>query len=277
MKLNLVSALLCSSAIAAISASAAPLKETTAVHAKPDASVAPFTYLNAGTEPAPAPDSLANTPAGWMAVQVTGPFTGFVEKKDMTKALDVKAGVAIRTAPKADAPVLAIAAAGDKTSITGIQGRWTQIALDKPLTGYIRVGGTPGYLPPIATTPAGSGGTAGGSGPAIPPPAAYAPAATSQAGQAVQAAGDSSSTLPRQFSGKFVSTRSKLRPRRPYDWELVDNAGQRFAYLDVSKLLLTEQIDKYTGHFVVVFGAAKPTRDGRDIVITVESLQLQLR
>jgi hypothetical protein len=43
----------------------------------------------------------------------------------------------------------------------------------------------------------------------------------------------------------------------------------------VSKLLLTEQIEKYIDHAVVVYGAAKNATDGRDIVIEVESLQLR--
>ena len=41
------------------------------------------------------------------------------------------------------------------------------------------------------------------------------------------------------------------------------------------KVRLTEQIEKYVGHSVVVFGAAKPTPDGKNIVIQVETLQLK--
>jgi hypothetical protein len=84
-----------------------------------------------------------------------------------------------------------------------------------------------------------------------------------------------SSALPRQFAGKFVSTRRPLAPRRPYDYALNDDAGKRYAYLDISKLLLTEQIENYIDRKVVVFGAGKNSRDGKDIVIVVETLQLK--
>ena len=80
--------------------------------------------------------------------------------------------------------------------------------------------------------------------------------------------------LPRQFAGWFVSTRRPFMPRRPYDYALNDDAGRRYTYLDLSKLLLTEQIEKYVGHKVVVFGRARPA-GGQDIVITVETLQLR--
>ena len=84
-----------------------------------------------------------------------------------------------------------------------------------------------------------------------------------------------SSTLPRQFAGRFISTRRPLAPRRPYDYALNDDAGRRYAYLDVSKLLLTDQIEKYLNLSVVVFGTANNSPDGKDIVIQIETLQLK--
>lgn len=86
---------------------------------------------------------------------------------------------------------------------------------------------------------------------------------------------DGSASLPRSFQGKFVSTRRPLAPRHPYDWALNDDSGKRYALLDVSKLLQTEQIEKYTDRMVVVYGSAKPSPNGRDILIQVESLQLK--
>ena len=263
--------------LAAGPAPAAPLASTTAVHTRPDPAAPAITHLKAGTEPVAAPSMLATTPAGWMAIELPGPFEGYVENKDLAKSLDVKPGAAIRLAPKADAGVLAVAEKGDKTSITGLHGKWTQINLEKKLIGFIRVGGSAGHTPPIATTPA----TAPAPAPAAPPlaPAPVAPSAygVGTAGQPAPAValGDPSSSLPRQFAGRFVSTRRPFTPRRPFDYALNDNAGKRYAYLDVSRLLQTEQIDKYVDHDVVVYGAAKATPGGRDIVIVVETLQLK--
>jgi hypothetical protein len=252
---------------------AAPVTVTTAVHTKPDATSPAISFLKAGTEPVAAPNSPPNLPAGWIAIELPGPFEGYVENKDFTKDLSVKPGVNIRVAPKPDAPVLTVAEKSDKTSITGLRGKWTQISLEKNLLGYVNVappapGAAPNAPPPTASAPAPM------------PPAPVAPGirgstAPGQAAPTVSLGDSGGSALPRQFAGRLVTTRRPLAPRRPYDYALNDAAGKRYAYLDVSKLLLTEQIEKYIDHHVVVFGAAKPVPDTKDIVIQVETLQLK--
>lgn len=270
MKTKLSSAAMLGWLITAATLVAAPLTETTAVHTKPDAASPAISYLKAGSEPTPA--AAATAPDGWMAIELPGPFAGYVETKDFTKGLDVKPGASISLAPELAAPVLKVAERGDKTTITGLHGRWTQVSLNSPLIGYIKASAAPAYAPPAPTPVAAA--------PAQPAPMAPAPVApiaygTGGAGQPVTVNPVDNSTLPRQFAGTFVSTRSVFHPRRPYDWALNDDAGKRFAYLDISRLLLTDQPEKYIGHRVAVFGAPKPTPDGKDIVIQVESLQLQ--
>jgi hypothetical protein len=255
--------------LAAGAAFAAPLSETTAIHTKPDQAAPAVTFLKAGTEPTVLPESVASTPAGWLAVELPGPFEAYVLNKDLTKSLDVKAGANIYLAPKSDAGVLTVAAKDDKTTLTGLYGKWTQIRLERKLTGYIHLGGAPGYVPAIATAPA----TPAPSTPAAPAGAPMSAAPVSPGVYGVATPG--ATTLPRQFAGKFVSTRSAFKPRRPYDWALTDDAGKRYAYLDISKLLLTDQIENYVNHTVVVFGAAKNAPDTKDIVIQVETLQLK--
>jgi hypothetical protein len=251
---------------------AAPLAVTTAVHTKPDATSPAISFLKAGTEPVPAPNAPSDLPAGWIAIELPGPFEAYVENKDLTKGLDVKPGVNIRVAPKSDAGVLAVAEKDDKVTITGLRGKWTQLSLEKKLLGYVNVGGGAPNQPVAAPTAAKS--------PAPMPPSPVAPGAhgSTTAGQAapmVNLGDGGGSALPRQFAGRFVSTRRPLTPRRPYDYALNDEAGKRYAYLDISKLLLTEQIEKYIDHSVVVFGAAKNAPGGKDIVIMVETLQLK--
>ena len=63
-------------------------------------------------------------------------------------------------------------------------------------------------------------------------------------------------------------------PRRPYDWQLLDSSGNRFAYLDLQKLLLTDQLDNFTDRQIQVFGNVKPIPGAKDLVIEVESLRL---
>ena len=257
---------------ASLRLSAAPLAVTTAVHTKPDAASPALTYLKAGSEPMPAASAGSVAPEGWMAIELPGPFEGYVENKDLTKSLDVKPGTSIRLAPKPEAGVLAVAQKEDKLSITGLRGKWTQVSLEKKMFGYIQVGSkTP--APVAASAMAAPAATPVSPSPVSP--GVYGVATPGQAAPMVNLGDGGSSALPRQFAGKFVSTRRALAPRRPYDYALNDENGRRYAYLDVSKLLQTEQIEKYIDRHVVVFGAGKSSADGKDIVIVVETLQLK--
>ena len=249
---------------------AAPLTVTTAVHTKPEATSPAVSFLKAGVEPVPAPNSPPGLPAGWIAVELPGPFEAYVENKDLNKGLDVKPGVSMRVAPKPDAGVLAVAEKDDKVTITGLRGKWTQISLEKKLLGYVNVGGP---SPSVATAPTSAAPAPMGPSPVAP--GAHGSATAGQAAPMLNLGDGGGSALPRQFAGRFVSTRRPLTPRRPYDYALNDDAGKRYAYVDVSKLLLTEQIEKYIDHPVVVFGAAKNVPGGKDIVIMVETLQLK--
>ena len=254
---------------------AAPLASTAAVHTKPDEASPSVTFLKAGTEPQATPDSLATAPAGWMAIELAGPFDGYVQDKDLTKDLDMKPGTLIYLAPKPDAGVLTTAVKGDKTNITGQRGRWLQIRLERKLTGYIFIGGAPGYMPPIATTPAGSAAPAGAPMAAAPvAPVAYGSVEPGHAAPVLNPS-DSGMALPRQFVGVLVSTQRPFRPRRPYDWALNDDANKRYAYLDISKILLSQSIEAFADHNVVVFGAPRASADGKDLVIGAETLQLK--
>ncbi|WP_414663805.1 hypothetical protein [Horticoccus sp. 23ND18S-11] len=249
---------------------AAPLTATTAVHTKPEAASPAISYLKAGTDPVPATSGLA--PAGWMAIELNGPFECYVENKELTKSLDPKPGVALRLAPRADAGVLAIAERGDNAKITGLRGKWTQLSLEKKIVGYIQVNA------PVAQAPAPKPVPAAAPAPMSPAPASpgvYGSAVAGQAAPMLNLGDGGVSVLPRQFAGRFVATKRAFAPRRPYDYALNDDAGKRYAYIDISKLLLTEQIEKYIDHNVVVFGGAKPVPDSKDIVIMVESLQLK--
>lgn len=235
---------------------AAPLPATTAVQARPDASAPVIGYLKAGAEP----ESAGSAPDGWLAVSLPGPFTAYVPSTALTKDLDVKAGTPLYLEPRTDANVLTTSARGDKIEITGLHGRWTQIKLDQPIVGYIAAGGGA----PVAPAP---------SAPAVvtdaapPPPAATGPGHPVDVGSAVAG--------PQYFEGRFASTHRWIGPARPYDWQLLDANGTRLAFLDVHKLLLTEQMDKYVGHMVGVYGAVQAIPNSRDVVVTIESLQLR--
>ncbi|MEO6005178.1 MAG: SH3 domain-containing protein [Opitutus sp.] len=251
---------------------AAPLTGSTAAHTKADENSPVITVLSAGTVPTVATGAAASAPAGWIAVELPGPFEGFVANKDVLKSLDVRRGAEIHVAPKPDSPVLTTMDAADKAEITGLMGKWTQIRLEKKLVGFVHLTRPTSVPAPAATQK-----------PAVSAPMSPAPVAATAYG--VTTAGrpapqvalqdNSGASLPRLLAGKFVSTRSAFKPRRAYDWALNDDAGKRYAFLDISKLLLTEQIESYVDHAVVVFGSAKPIAGTKEFVIEVESLQLK--
>jgi hypothetical protein len=257
-----VNHLLLAAALAAASLRAAPLTETTAVQARPEANAPALAVLKAGTEPTLAAGVTA--PPGWLAVELSGPYEAYVRNKDFLKNLDIHPGAPIRTAPKLDAPVLTKAEKGDDIEIIGLFGRWTQVKFSKKITGFIQVAGAMPAAPAPAPAPA----------PAITEAAAPAPAAvdSNAPGHAVNT---DANTLPRLLEGKVVSTRHPFTPRRPYDYELDDVSGSRLAYVDVSHLLLTGRMENYIDHTVDVYGTVKPMNGGNDLVITAESLQLK--
>ncbi len=263
--------------LGAVALRAAPVTATTAVHVRPDRASLTIGMLKVGTEPTLAPSAPTALPPGWSAVELPGPFEIYVENKDLTKSLDMKPGAAMRLQPKADAPVLGVAEKTDKATITGLRGKWTQLNLEKPMVGYINVGGASASAATMAPPPA-STATAGpaapfSTAPIVPP--AYGMSASGQPAPMVNLNDSGPSSLPRQFSGKFVSTRRPLTPRRPFDWALLDDSGKRLAYVDVSRLLQTQQIARYQDHYVVLFGTARTSVEGKDLVIQVESLQLR--
>ncbi len=258
--------------------SAAPLAEATSVYTKADDTATIVATLKAGTEPA-VTVSGTTVPAGWTAVTLAGPHEVYAANKDVTKALDVRPGSPYLTEPKAGAPVLALAEKGDQTEITDYRGKWTKFRLSKPVIGYIKTPAKP------AANPAASAATkATASAPAMAvtaaplkdaqPPAAPAPA-TVNIGRAAPMGDGGSSALPRLFQGKFASTYNPLRPRRPYEFQRTDDAGSRYAYVDISKLLATEQLNKYVDRTVVVYGTARSVPGSTEMVIVAESLQLR--
>lgn len=258
---------------------AAPLTSTTAVHSKPNAASPVLTILSAGTVPKPAVGVHEALSGGWTAIELDSGLDAYVANKDFDKEMNVKPGSVFRTLPKATAPELGKMEPGDQVEITNYKGKYTEIKLTKRVVGYIE-----GWNAGVTSTRANAAPMTTAVAPTptprpLPPqpfsPAPAAPGAMAGSGQSVNLGDGGSASLPRLFQGKFVSSRSLLHPRRPYDYQLNDSAGERYAYLDVSKLLQTEQIEKYIDHTVSVYGTARPVEGTKDIVVAVESLQLR--
>ena len=108
--------------------------------------------------------------------------------------------------------------------------------------------------------------------PVLPP----APGANAPAGRDVTGADSGNpGALPQALEGRLVSTRTLLPFHHPYAWQLLDDANNRVAYLDISRLMLTDQIERYINRPVQVFGIVSPLANGKDIVIAAENLHLR--
>lgn len=235
-----------------------------AVFAAADPQSAVIARLKAGTAITPA---AGESPVGWRRIEVAGPFDGFVRNRDITKGLEVREGASIHLAPNATAPVLAIAAAGDKTEVTGLAGGdWCQIKLDKKLVGFVATGETANRPSTAAAAPAAPSASTN------PPPAA-APGDATAPGRPVPIPGNAAD-LPRPFQGTLVAAaRPIINPNPPYDYQLVDAGGKRFTYVDLRRVTLNARMETLLNRPVTVIGTLRSTVDGKDLVVAAESIQ----
>lgn len=235
------------------------LTADTAVFVQPDPKSPVLTQLKRGATVATAGEA----PAGWRRIEVTGTFEAFVHSRDITKSLDVREGANVLSAPSQTAPVLTTAQKDDKTEITGLRGDYCQVKVTKTLQGFIA-------LPEMANRPAETK--------ARPEPVTPAPAAPTRPGTTPGRAVPSENTadLPRLFSGTLVVARRPLiNPNPPYDYQLTDLNGRRFAYVDTKRLVLTENLESFVDKIVTVTGTVRNTVDGKDLVVIAQSMQLK--
>ena len=248
---------LLTAALAAARLCADTLSSDTAVFLQADPKSPVITRLAAGATVTTAGEA----PAGWRRVEVSGPFEAYVHNRDITKGLDVREGANILASPDKASRVLTVAQKGDKTEITGLHGDWSQIKLEKKLQGFIALGSTAntGVEPALAL-------------PVAPAPAALAPS-SSAPGRPVAITGDTAD-MPRNFQGTLVvAKRAIFNPNPPYDYQLTDSNGRRFAYVDTRRLLITDKLENFVGLIVNLTGTVRNTVDGKDLVIAAESLQ----
>jgi hypothetical protein len=250
-------------------ARAATLEAPLPAYASPDASAPILGTAKAGTKIA-----AGTAPSGWAAVELAGPHTVYVTDKDTLKNFEVRPGAAYYSQPKANAPVIGLAGDADPAEFADVAGKFNKFSLNKAIIAYVRIPAAP--VTPATAQPAVTASTPA----ATPPPLmddlqgtlrqdipASRPVAPGQGLDAGEP------RLARSFFGIVASSRNPLRPRRPWDFQINDDGGARIAYLDISKLLLTEQIDAFVGRPVSILGTAETL--GSDLVIHVESLKLQ--
>ncbi len=232
---------------------AEPLSRDATVYARPEPSATVLKVLPAGTEAVPAANPAEPAPAGWMAVEATGTYILYADNKDVGKNLDVRTGAFLYLRADRRSPVVATMQPGDRAEFVDIAGsEFTSYRVEKTLVGYIKLPSTISHVPAAPTRPQ---------------IVVSGPAATGEIGRA---------GMPRFYEGRFAATQNFLAYKHPYNFQLVDSTGNRFAYLDVSRLLLTDKIDVFVDRVVIIYGTVRTlNQDGTKRVIEVESLHLK--
>ncbi len=188
--------------------------------------------------------------------------------------------VAVRLSPSGATSAYSYLRAGTEPTLasmevvrmTGPKKQWAKLSLKKPLVGYIQISSVPA---PVATPAAvNAPATVNTPAPAVVPPPGPTPTSF-EPGRPANMGDGGSGILPRFIEGKIAASRGFLGAKKPYELQLNDASGTRLAYLNLAKLLLTEQPDKYIDHTVAVFGVPHTLPDGKGLVIDVESLQLK--
>jgi hypothetical protein len=255
LKITLLSSLVVFARLAA----ADILAVDTAVFMQPDPKSHVLTRLKSGNTIIYTGDA----PAGWRRVEISGAFEAYAHNRDITKGLEVREGASILAAPKKEAAVLTVAQPGDKTEVVGLAaGDWCQVRLEKKLQGFIATSAN-------ANTP-------GETKPTYPVAAPATPAGpVTTVGRAVPLGGNTAD-MPRLFAGRLVLARRPiLNPNPPYDYQLTDGTGRRFAYVDTKRLLLNDKIENYLDRPISINGTVRNTVDGKDLVIAAESMSVK--
>lgn len=223
-------------------------------------------------------------PPGWIAIRSAGPFNGFVRNRDVGENGAIRTGAEIRAQPLADAPLLLIVEEGDNAIGSEPLGDWSRAAIHTDLIVFINA------LPPesrsqvvaadpVATAadelvldvPAADAKPAktkkpkrekAAKKPQEPKPAKVDPTPVETAG------------APRTFEGYLLRTRRFLGRGPKYDYQLVDDANNRIALLDLSTLSSAAQLDALENRRVAIYGPGISRADVKDLIIRVQTLRL---
>jgi hypothetical protein len=260
--MKIKSALLALAATAAVQLLAAdPAPAETVVFLQADPASPIIARLKAGS----ATTAVGDAPVGWKRVEVDGTFEAFARSGDITKNLEVREGANLYTTPAKDARILTVIQKDDKSEVTGMvpNSDFCQVRLQKKLQGFVALGET-------ANRPAM---TARKNEPVVHPGTGVSPANPSSHAAGRPVAPTSTADLPRLFTGTLVlARRAIINPNPPYEYQLTDSSGRRFAYVDTKRLVLPGRIDALLDQQVNVTGIVRNTVDGKDLVVAAESM-----
>jgi hypothetical protein len=217
-------------------------------------------FLMAPAEPVQLSDS--ERKAGWEAISFLDQLRGFVRRNDLTKDLKVAPGAAVYLTAQADPGQLVTRArANDLFEVERLAGDWVEVSFRLPVTAFVRSA--------PQTAPAARGDRVESvqlqDEPAARAESPRRPVVSDRS--AIPSDG-----MLRSFQGQLSQPRALFGRQPPYPFQMVDASGNRIAYLDLSKLLITTPMEHFLGREYEFQGKAEPIEGRRDFVIRVERM-----
>ncbi|HLS29002.1 MAG TPA: hypothetical protein VK041_10155 [Opitutales bacterium] len=208
---------------------------------------------------------------GWEAISYLDHLQGFVQRTDLTKDLFVQTGARIYSHERSDPRyLLTLAEAEDHYEIENLTANWVEVSFRKPITAFIRSDDS------NSPSPVGIGTASQSDGDLFDSPAeqkeSVAKQEPSRAPVATKSAISDDSIL-RTFEGWLGTPRSFFGRKPLYPYQIVDASGNRIAYLDLSRLLITTPLEHFIGRKFLFYGRAEPIEGKRDFVIRVEQMR----
>ncbi len=205
---------------------------------------------------------------GWEAISFLDDFRGFVKRTDVTKDLRVAPGSVVYISAAEDSSrILTRAHANDLFEVEKLAGEWAEVSFRKPVTGFLRPGESKRPAPvatrEVARTELSILDDT--------PPAPQAQAAHSRV--ISDRAGIPTDGILRAFEGRLGQPRSFFGRSPPHAYQIVDASGNRIAYLDLSRLLITTPLEHFLGREFHFYGRAEAIEGRRDFVIRVEQMR----
>lgn len=247
------------------------------LHTTPDSSTTPVAFLTP-KDPALRSGSAVEENPGWMRIERSGRFTGYVRNRDLGKGGQIRPGVPVYAQMDERAPVLTEISPEDEVD-TIWSGDWHEIQLVTTLTLYFQEFSTPTttrdvpvvdeeeIIPPaqVATEPVREPPPGGEESAApAPPPVVSDPPEQAQTPPVLQ-----------HFEAYLERSRPRFAlTRHPFPYQLTAADGSRLAYLDERELILAQPVEDLADNWVRVYGSIYEIRRGRDRVI--HALQIRV-
>lgn len=238
--------------------------------------------------------------AGWRFFERTASYTGYVPAEDLRKGLQVREGALIRRAAEPGARVLTTVLPQTEVQVEAID-EWVTVTFTAPVPVFFldpeaapETAAPPNPVPadPPATPPAVIIPNSPPPAPVPPPvvpsaPAPAPPTATTAPSPSRQPIADPDQLEKALGTARTLEGNLRLAPRRlgfapkfPYD--LVNEDGDRLAFVDTGELILPQPLDSYVGRRVILYGTPELIAEGPgevaapdNIVIRAQSLRLK--